>query len=368
MAADHVAVLRALAGHGLPGSTLALPDAPLPTATFDRLCEAVTGDHLEGHLVAAVAAGALPTTPAQRQRAGELHTAAAAGTLRLDRCLATNSRLLDQAGVDHRVVGGVALAAVVYPDPALRPYRTVRLLVPGGAWDRAVATLRTAGYGRSQVPVGPRFDRRFAQRTTVVAPDGTAVDLCRTLVTGPAGLRVDLADLFDAPTSFDVAGRTLRTLSRDALVLQACYTAAVGGVPPKLGALRDVAEVVLGQDQRCSRQVLDLAGRWGGRAVLARAVTLTWETLALADAVPVSAWARTYRPTRRERRELACYTGTPRSAPLAWLRGIPRTSDKLAFLRSVARPDWRFLARRGEGVWSWLRRRVHALHPGGGRW
>jgi len=192
------------------------------------------------------------------------------------------------------------------------------------------------------------FDRRFGKGAPLRSDEGWELDLHRTFVMGPFGLTVDLDGLFASQSAFRLGDRTLPALGAEERLLHACYVAALSDEPPRLVALRDVAQHAL-EHPIDHRRVIELAVAWRGQAVLARGVQLTWTHLALADRVPLSVWAARYQLTPRDRRALAVYrrrTPYTRKA-LASLRVIEGAGAKLAFARALALPDRDWLQARG---------------------
>lgn len=158
---------------------------------------------------------------------------------------------------------------------------------------------------------------------------------------GPFGLTMKLDDLWARGSPFRVGGVELCALAREERFLHSCFHAALGDNPPRLLALRDVAQVLL--DGRLDLHLVRaLAASWQADAVLARAVHLAWQTLGLDVAVsPLAAWATTYRPDHQERRALAAYTdphGGYSARSAAALRAVPGVRDKAAYLRALAFP------------------------------
>ena len=89
---------------------------------------------------------------------------------------------VDRAGIESRVLKGVALAHTAYDDPADRVFADVDLLVPGDELTRA-ATVLTAALGAERpVPeIRPGFDDRFGKEA-MLKVDGLELDLHRTFV------------------------------------------------------------------------------------------------------------------------------------------------------------------------------------------
>lgn len=357
------AVVASVAAYGLPGAVQALPSAPLEDAAWRSLVGQVRHQRLAGHLVHALADGALPVSTEQRDEVERLHADAMLQVLRLERLLIDTVELLARVGVRAVALKGSALAHTAYPDPALRVFGDVDLLVSSEAFDDAVAVLAELGLSRRWPQLRAGFDRRFGKSATLVHPEGHEIDLHRTLALGRFGLTVDLLGLFDTVSAFEIGGRKLPMLGPEERFLHACYHAGLGNAPPRLVPLRDVAQLLLATDLDQDR-VLRLADAWAGHAVVARAVTLTWATFELADVVPLSVWAQGYTPSTTERRALDTYLRSDRTytgKALASLQVIPGVAAKAAFLRALAVPDRATVACYEDGYAGWWRRGSRSL-------
>ncbi|MGH8900386.1 MAG: nucleotidyltransferase family protein [Egibacteraceae bacterium] len=349
-------LLPAIAATGLPGSTWGWPRRPLDAPCWSSLLSRVDEHRLSGLLLEALAAQALPATAEQIVQARHVHAQAMGRVLLSDAALLEATETLDRAGIVWRALEGAATAHLVYGDPATRPYRDVGVLVPTTRFDDALQALEVLGYQRRSPPLKPGFDVTFGKAVRLVRADRRSIDLHRTLIPGPFGLTIELDSLFRAAAVFSIGGRPIKGLAPEAHFLYSCYYAVLDDAPPRLLSLRDVTQQVLEHDLDVER-VLALASAWAGEAVLALAVRLAWERFALADAVPLSAWARRYTPSRRERRFLLSYR-TRRFAHKALdsLQVIKGVRSKAAFLRAVALPDPAWLAYHGQHRGRWLRR------------
>lgn len=341
--------VRWLAARGLPGAPSAAPPGVPPSAPSWRALRTFIAHHrLTGLATAAVAAGELTLTPAQADELAADHVAATAVAAHLERVLVEVSDLLSAGGIAHRVLKGPALARLDYPAAQLRSFGDIDLLVAADDLDAAVRVLGRLG-GRRRFPEPrPGFDRRFGKGTCVVLPDGTEVDLHRTLASGPYGMTIDLRDLWSSTSVVDLHGRRLEALDATARLLHACVHASLGNHPPRLLALRDVAQVWLANTPDLS-DLLARARRWGVTAPVARAVSAAWETLRLSGGGALPAWAATYRPNARDEALLAVYERTgPRYAAqaVATLRVLPGVRSRAAYVRALAAPSRAYLAGR----------------------
>jgi hypothetical protein len=352
-------LLAAVAAYGLEGTGTRLPDRPLDAATWQAVLAGAAAERLAGLLARAVADGALATHDHQAGEAAGLEREWAQWALVLERRLLEVSADLAAAGIDHLVLKGPAFAHGAYTDPALRCFADIDLLVPGAALDAAIARLVAGGARRRFDEPRPGFVSRFGKGASVVSPDGLEIDLHRTFVAGPLGLRIDLEALFASAVPFSLGGRTLRRLAPEEAFVHACYHAVLGSATPRLVPQRDVAELA-GSGLDIER-VHVLAVAWRARAVVAGAVAGAWSRFELDGRHPLAAWSGRYRASWAERRALAVSAGPGRSYPaeaVAAVLALPGARDRLAYLRAVLFPDRAYLGRR-EG--SYRARLGHAV-------
>jgi len=337
---SYPAALLAVAGHGLTGATRPFPTAPLDADAWAALLATARTHRVLGQLRASVDAGRLPTTPMQTQQARAAHRMVLLRVLSLEQQLvAVHTRLTD-AGVESRVLKGSAYAHLDYPEPALRSFIDLDLLFRPAQFDRAVAVLTEAGFTRLLAEPRPGFDRRFDKGTTLRAP-GVELDLHRTFVLGPWGLRVDIDALWDAGEEFTVGGRRLTALSAPNRFLHACYHAALGDWPLRLGSLRDVAQL----SSTGEEALIDRATAWGVQAVVAAAVSDSARLLGVAPTGTLRSWAAAYVPSRREEHWLALHTKENKTFAAQAIATLPELSgfrDKAAYLRALVLPDDRY--------------------------
>jgi hypothetical protein len=357
-------LLLAVAAHGLPGAVRPLPDAPLEEAQWAVLLRGARRQRLVGHLATAVADGTFKATQEQTRAVIELHMRAMGLSVRLERVLLRSVGLLVSHGIDYRVLKGPVVAHTVYPNPAVREFGDIDILVRGRQFHEAVSVLAKGGWRRPRPELRPGFDRRFGKGATLVDGEGYELDLHRTFAQGPFGLTIDLAGIFAATSpTFRIGGHDLRVLKPEESFLHICYHAVLGSVTPRLVPLRDVAQALL-TNRVDDNRTLELARRWCGEAVLANAIATTWETFRLADAVPLSVWAKRYVHSRREERALASYRRNDHpygAKALAALRVIPGAAAKASYLAALVWPQREALAGHDRSYRTWWGRGTHAL-------
>ena len=345
--AGHPLALRAVASYGLVGSLLDMPSTALEEKEFARLHAAVRSQKLTGLFWSAIAHGAFPATPSQRERAEESHVERLAGVLLLEELLVDVVQSMARAGVPVRVLKGAAMAHLDYPDPAQRPYGDIDVLVPSDKFDHAVEVLTAGGCRRLFPQPRPGFDREFGKGVCVRTPTGLEIDLHRTFSMGPFGERLALLDLWDSSEDFALAGTRMQALSSEARFLHAAYHAALGDRRLRLAPLRDLAQLALTRDLDWGH-VHALMHASHGEPVVARSIRAAWSELHIADVLAINAWAAAYQESPRQAAELEVYG--PRSSyaarSFATIRAIPSLSRKARYVRTLAMPSKSYLADR----------------------
>lgn len=355
--------LLAVAAYGLSTSH-SFPAAPLSPEAWSALLTSARSNRVLGQLRAAADAGALPVTPEQRTEVRGAHRAVLLRVLSLEQHLVSVHSLLASAGVECRVLKGSAYAHLDYPEPAWRSFIDLDLLFRPSDIARAVSTLEAAGLTRTLAEPRPGFDERFDKGTTLRSPDGFEIDLHRTFVLGPWGLRVDIDALWDSSESFTIGGRTIMALSAPHRFLHACYHAALGDWPLRLGSLRDVAQ--LGSDE----SLIAPAESWGVQAVVAAAVSDSTRLLGLPVSGALRTWAAAYVPTRREEHWLGLHTQSNKTfaaQAMATLPVLPGVRNKAAYLRALVLPDSSYTSDRHRSALSRIRYGVREALKGRGR-
>jgi hypothetical protein len=270
--------------------------------------------------------------------------------------------VLDRHRIPSRVLKGVALARTAYDDPNERVFGDVDLLVPGTHLTRAARVLADALDGRRAQPELRRgFDDRFGKEA-MLEVGGLELDLHRTFVEGAFGLTVRLDDLFAPPYRFPLGAYELEALPMPQRMLHASYAAAFGDWPPRLVSMRDLAQIVHRERPNLT-DVLLMARAWQCEPIVARAVQITWEHLALTERFPIVEWADRFEPTKHQQRMVAWHEGPARAftSQAAALLVLPDWADRLAYLRAVALPDPSYLTARGFSAASHVERVWHRL-------
>ncbi|WP_336921862.1 nucleotidyltransferase family protein [Aquipuribacter sp. SD81] len=170
--------------------------------------------------------------------------------------------LLDGAGVSWLVLKGPVLSAL-YPQPDLRGYTDLDLLVAPHALGAAVAALLEAGWRVVESPAD-LARRPPVGELHVQGPTGTSVDLHWHPFYRPDHVsrgRVDVADLLARRRDVTVGARPVPALPADAQLVHVAAHAAAGG-GNRLRWLCDVGHVVAATAAEDWPAVVATARRW----------------------------------------------------------------------------------------------------------
>ena len=362
--------IESLGGYGVPGAGAEFPAGPLGPDDWALLRREIRVQKLPGQAAAAADDGAFPVTDEQRTELEWELTEAMAHCLRLEEHLVRMHQLLGQHGIPFLVLKGSAVAHLDYAEPRLRPFIDNDILIPSGFLEASFNVLLAAGYVRPATPLRAGYDRQFGKGATLRGQDDYELDVHRTLAMGPFGYLVDLAELWDSPSTFSIAGLELQALRTEQRYLHAAYHSVIGNPERKVQPYRDLAEMFLFGEYDADR-LRHLAESWHGEIVLAKAITDTWDVLGLgAEAdVPLLAWARAQSPTRQQERLLTVYeSGTSYAAKCLAALSVMRTwRERGAFVSYLTAPGNTFLGARGESRIGWASRAVgRAVQSRGG--
>jgi hypothetical protein len=255
--------------------------------------------------------------------------------LRAEAACAEVTGLLDAHGIRTLVLKGLAVAHLDHDDPSHRATTDVDLLVGCEHMDDAVAVLTSAGYRRDLPERRRGHDSRFAKDVTFHGPAGVEIDLHRTLVAGPFGMAIDLAELRSGTESFTAPGLGRQVaLDAGSRLLHACYTVVVGDRSPRLATVRDIALLVhkVGDELPA---VVERASRWRAGGILADGISTAMTTLGLDWEVPLQGVDR--RPDRW-RRHYPSGHGSPEAAAVAATLAMP-VSHVPAYLFGLVAPS-----------------------------
>ena len=334
---------RIVAGFGLPAG----PDPePMVVAKneWQTFVARVWGEKLTGLAIAASHGGALPLSDERAETLLERHRRAMAWCLRVEERLLTLDDRFSDAGIEYAVLKGPTIAHTAYPDPSLRGFGDLDVLVRGRDFKAACSTLRQMGFGRIVPEPRRGFDERFGKAATHRHDgDSMEIDLHRTLVLGPFGLWIKPEVLLDRAVPFGLGDRQIPRLDDTGMLLNVAMHASLGW-PPGLAPLRDVLQVssAMAVDWAVLRS---WAEAWRLSAVLHHAFA-TAESVLGAKATVDSRIFSDSRHRRSESRALRTYLGERHAVggtALSTLRAIPGLRDKAAYMEALAFPQQEFM-------------------------
>lgn len=200
------------------GRVLTGADAPYQAAEWEQLARAATLHGLGPAMYRAVR-GKESVPGAVLDRLRSLYAENALRNQLVFRQVGHIARGFEEAQISLLALKGVHVAAVVYPDPALRPMTDVDLLVSRDELARGEALLRAMGYNWSQ---GTLMEENCAG-THHLAPFYKAraarVELHWTVVSAPHPFHIDLPNLWVRSQTVAIAGQPVRVLSPEDLLL-----------------------------------------------------------------------------------------------------------------------------------------------------
>jgi Uncharacterised nucleotidyltransferase len=173
---------------------------------------------------------------------------------------------------------GAILARGAYPDPILRPFTDLDLLVLGSRQSDAVAALEQYGYVRTRPEPAPGYDARVGKALTLSHPGGVVVDLHRTLVPGILGDGIDVSELLADRRALALGGLPVPGPSWEAHLVEVALHAVIGDGLSRALSIRDVAQVALLPTLDADRAVA-LATRWKVREPLGQALRVVADGL-----------------------------------------------------------------------------------------
>jgi hypothetical protein len=286
--------------NGSPHQAVPIDDADVRPLVDDRLAMIAVDLADRGRLLASSAAAELLRNHA---------LLAAQRSVALEARCGAIVELLDNEGIATRVLKGLAVAQLDYPDPALRLTSDIDLLVKGDDIHRAIDQLAEFGFKRHFDEPFDGFDRMLGKGAALEGPNRFVIDLHRTLALGYYGVRLPVDLLWENSDHIDMAGVRACVFAKAERFAHAAMHLALAPQPRMMHFL-DLAVLIGVDDHEIQSSVIRVADEWGCPDLVARAVMMSsdlfremWEPPGLLE------WARTRRPGRRERLWWSTYQG-----------------------------------------------------------
>lgn len=271
-----------LASHGLGA------ERPIDRTGFELRHALDQG--LAGLLAAADRSGAISLLPGERAQLDQHLAREAELALRLEAELLRLAPVLARHG--GVVLKGPALAHDAYPDPSVRPFTDLDVLVAPASIARVLRDLDRLGYERPRPDPTATYAAQVAKATALVHPGGLVVDLHRTLTPGHHGHQIDVLGLL--ADRIEVAAGPVRVPapSWEAHLVVVALHAVIGDHLGRVRSVRDVAQVARHPELDAEASVA-LAARWGATDPLALALHAARQHLGAELPAPLAALADT---------------------------------------------------------------------------
>lgn len=285
---------------GLP-TRLTPPTETLDTTSYATLADEARRHRIDGLLHTAVADRTLRVDANARAQAGRDELAVVRDRIAYETRVTGVLDLFDQAGIEVRILKGLALARLDYADEMHRRTGDLDVAVHPNRMEDAIRMLVAAGGFWEDPEPTSGWVRHVGKGASInLSNHGVDVDLHRILVWGPFGVRLDPAELWCQARSFNVGGVPRQSLGREEMLLHMCAHLLVLGVT-RPTEVRDVAQILCNPDLDTDR-LRTLAQRWGVEPILAVAIRFAERELALrAGAHPLGSWAACFNVSARDR-------------------------------------------------------------------
>lgn len=235
--------------------------------------------------------------------------AAAMSAVTLESRGAAAIRSLGEAGIETRLVKGVAIAHLDYDDPADRHFGDVDLLVRGDDVNEAVRILRRQGFHRHYPEPKPGYDEHLGKGVAMENGEQVVIDLHRTLALGYYGTRLPIERLWDDPVPLVVGDVDALAMSRLDRFLHCAIHMSLSPTERITSGL-DLCTIATSDDGVDAAAAIARATEWGCDRLLADAVeaTVGWFGPDLPSA-EFAEWARRRRRSAKDRLLTAAYSG-----------------------------------------------------------
>jgi len=323
----------------------------------------VRNERLDGPLIRALDAGAITLPAAQADQARSQHLEAQHRALACEAMALGALEILQGAGVAAWVLKGPAAAHLDYPDPALRSFVDVDLLLERADLLVAVRALEAEGFGRSEPDSARWWERRYARTIVLRSPERIELDLHAAIVDSYFGVRLDHATLFAlGHDRIILGGAEVRALAPPARLLASAYAATISW-GPQLRLLRDVGhQLVVSQVDWAA--AAELARAADGEAVVAAAIVRAAEVTGFGPEHPAVQWAAQLTPSRRVAEALALVATVPAAGWTAAARSALAALgplDRTLFIVGVTTHALRHRGERGRTLADQVRRGSRVL-------
>ncbi len=243
---------------------------------------------------------AAPTTielsSEQRDALDQAYEESAMPALAIEASAVEVQHLLGGAGIEWRVLKGLATARLLYPDPLQRSSRDIDILVRPSDLERALDALAPITVEHAEAQAGPVRAAMLKERQ-ITDTRGVAIDVHQAIEGSLITSRLPIEPLFAEPQSVVIGGVQLQASNAPAMFVHSVLHSTSGGAQlstlPDLGRLArmvDFDDSIIG-DLLAGRQQRDL---------------FAWSLQLAATRIPIPrAWrdfAERHQPHRARRR------------------------------------------------------------------
>ena len=246
---------------------------------------------------------------------------------------------LAAAGVESRVLKGIAVAQLDYAQSSQRLTSDVDLLVRSADFRVALDLIRSHGFHRHFDEPFDGFDSTIGKGAALEGPGQHVVDLHRSLALGYYGTRLPVDALWSDPISFPLAGIQASALPVAARFAHAALHLGLAPSPRAMHFL-DLPVIVAADDDTLQEQIITVATQWRCGDVIARAVLAANQIFPSWHPDRLLHWAASRHTTPTEQLWWSTYHGrfaTTASRSAAAIAGIrPRRVQPAAAVRLLA--------------------------------
>jgi hypothetical protein len=184
---------------------------PIEAEEWDRDADTIVRQRLAGLALLSVEEGRLHLSPSALARLAEARSIETARCLMIEAAAISAIRALEGAGIPLVVTKGPAVAQA-YPDPSLRPFFDVDVLVPPARFEDAFRLLQDLGFAEPSHLVQPRpyFNRWCREGVNLIRLDGGSVDLHHHIPPWVWGQRLSFDAVFARSSIIEISGGSVR--------------------------------------------------------------------------------------------------------------------------------------------------------------
>lgn len=231
--------LTSMLAHLVDGSTDWPIAEPLTAPDWAGVLNVAHIDRLQGPVLHAVENG-FPATRDQQNTIQREHERAMIVAASLEARLPNVARTFAEVGADFLTVKGVATSHTIYPEPWLRQYGDIDVLVRPRDFARVVGGWRTAGSGFEYPPISDGV-LEFQREVAVTDVDGYEIDVHQSIAWGTQWLRLT-DELMDRSSMRQLGAAEARVLGPTETLFHALIT--LGQHHPRLSTAVDAALIL----------------------------------------------------------------------------------------------------------------------------